>query len=295
MFIRATVNSVIYWRQEDATQNFGDALTGLFVSEMIDSFNGSYHAIHLIGSTISDYTVTSDMERASDMQDPLVAFWCCGMRENRSLDAQVYAACRFFGARGPLTRKLLKLPVDTPIGDPAFLLPILYRPKLFARDQRRVICIPHFEDDMNEQELLRLSGADAIVSPKIPRGRDALHEVIECIASAQFVLAGALHGAVVAAAFGVPFAFFDSGHVDVPFKWLDFAASLNVPAMFARNLEEGWRVYDLFLKGCIQLPRLGPLLECAPFSLKPGIIERAYRHDEQDERITSFARKCNPL
>ena len=43
-------------------------------------------------------------------------------------------------------------------------------------------------------------------------------DTIAAIVAAEFVLAGALHAAVVACAYDVPFAYYDSGDIDLPFK-----------------------------------------------------------------------------
>jgi hypothetical protein len=104
---------------------------------------------------------------------------------------------------------------------------------------------------------------------------------INDIATAQFVLAGSLHAAVIACAYGVPFAFWDTGHLDLPFKWRDLAASLNIPVCFVSNLRDGERVYDVFIKGRVKKPLLSPILANAPYGIKPEFIERAARLDEE--------------
>ena len=277
------ISTIAYWTKDDEVQNFGDALTTLIITDVVQEMVGTFHAVHLIGSTICDYIVERDMERWSAMSDPLIAFWGCGMRDARKLDANVYAACRFFGVRGPLTRKSLGLPENTPIGDPALIIPILYQPMRIPELVGKTLCIPHFEDSTSEGELLRITGADVHVSPRIGCRRQSLLHMIDVLASASFVLTGSLHCAVVACALGTPFAFFDIGHVDMPFKWLDFAASIHVPAIFARDISEGRLAYESFLKDRIRRPRLTPLLQCAPFVLRRGLIEKAIEYDRSSD------------
>jgi hypothetical protein len=105
----------------------------------------------------------------------------------------------------------------------------------------RTICIPHIHEPKPHDELLRLSGAELILSPEIDASEDALRDLLDKIASAEFVLTGSLHGAIIACAYKRPFAFWDSGHVDVPFKWEDFARSVNIPAIFAKISRRGAR------------------------------------------------------
>ena len=106
-----------------------------------------------------------------------------------------------------------------------------------------------------------------------------LREIIRLIAGADFVLSGSLHAAIAACAYGVPFAFFDSGHVDVPFKWDDFAASIGILPLFARTLAEGRAIYGDVLAATCRPPALSPLLHAAPFQVLPDMLLRALVHD----------------
>jgi hypothetical protein len=80
---------------------------------------------------------------------------------------------------------------------------------------------------------------------------------------------------------GIPFAFFYSGYVDVPFKWLDFAASIDVPAVFVRNVDEGQRAYEQFRRAHIRKPKLSPLLKCAPLVPREEVVKKALAYDER--------------
>jgi hypothetical protein len=62
---------------------------------------------------------------------------------------------------------------------------------------------------------------------------------INVIAGADFVLTGSLHGAILAQAYGIPWAAYDDGYVDVPAKWLDWAAYLGIRIQFVDSLRQG--------------------------------------------------------
>lgn len=272
-------NGITYWRKGEPIQNFGDFLTTLFVSDLFADVIGSFCSVHLIGSTICNYVINQDLRNCDTLAQPHVAFWGCGMREERKLYPRFQSKCRFLGVRGPLTRRLLDLPETTAIGDPAFLVPLLYQPAIIPELASKVICIPHFYDSASDETLLHMTMAEHVVSPRIPCERLALLRMIDIIAGASFILAGSLHAAIVACAFGRPFAFFDSGLVDIPFKWRDFAFSVNVPTAFVRNIDEGRLAYRHLLEKPLRKPRLAPMLECAPFKLKPGMILKAEAYD----------------
>lgn len=133
-------------------QIFGGVLTTLLITAVVCDVKDTLHAIHLISSAVCDYTVTQYMEGCSTMRNPLILFWCFDMRENRKLNAQLFASSRCFGARGPLTRKALDLPHDTPLGDPALLTPILHQPRRLPDFVGKAICIPHVVDEASERE-----------------------------------------------------------------------------------------------------------------------------------------------
>jgi hypothetical protein len=137
------------------------------------------------------------------------------------------------------------------------------------------VCVPHFNDPKDDATLLARSGADFVVRPKIPATLAAVEEFVDAIAGARFVLAGALHAAVVAAAYDVPFAFMDNGHVDIPFKWRDFAASINVNLQFAQNVDDGLHTYNTLTIQRLKKPKLLPILRVCPFFIRPSVIIRA--------------------
>ena len=103
--------------------------------------------------------------------------------------------------------------------------------------------------------------------------------MIDRIAGAGFILSGALPGAITACAFGVPFAFYDSGYVDVPFKWRDFAASIGVPCSFASTIPEGQALYRDKIAPLLHVPPLLPILMQSPFSVVPEVLLRTLRTD----------------
>jgi hypothetical protein len=181
--------------------------------------------------------------------------------------------------RGPLTRDLLGLPKATVLGDPALLLPLLY-PGKKSSNSGPAICIAHFQDEISEVDLLKTTGADEIVSIKIPPRLDAAYELIDRITSASFVLTGALHAAIVACAYNVPFAYLDTGFIDCPFKWKDFSASISTPAIFVENIEEGKNAYSK-IAGMIRKPRLAPILGMAPFEPRMRVYLSALLKDQQ--------------
>jgi hypothetical protein len=271
-----------YWRKGDYVQNFGDYCTELFLAELFLPDPPGDDTVFLVGSVIADWYLQQCERRRPRKK---MQFWCCGLRDAVTLAPELAAKCHFPAVRGPLSRSLLGLRETVPIGDSGLLLPLLHEPRMLPRYRGRSLCVPHIADPLSESALLELTRADCLLRPGVPKSLAALRDTIDAIASAEFVLAGALHAAICACAYGVPFAFLDSGHLDLPFKWQDFAASVGIEAIFARNLAEGRALWQEAIGPALCLPPLSPLLAMAPLPVRPALLARARAHD-RDSRST---------
>lgn len=264
-----------YWLRGASHQNFGDYLAQFFLNTLLEYPKIEADVFQFVGSVMDMPSIERDLRRVNGAFEGYAAYWCCGARSAEPLPARFFDHALVFGVRGPLSRAALGLSDATVMGDPGFLLPLLHKARRDARTRGRTICIPHILDARGEAELLAASGADLLVSPSI-RGDDAhLRLLLDEIASADFVLTASLHGAVVAIAYGVPFAFWDNGHLDVPFKWNDLAASIGIDAHFARDVAGGRRDHaERFLPHYRPL-KLAPLLAVCPFTINPAVMLRA--------------------
>jgi hypothetical protein len=268
-----------YFVKGAPTQNFGDYLPELLAKEFMLHPRVEADIYRLVGSVIDTTWILRDLRHTIGSRSGHVAFWCCGMRTNVALDPKVRAMCSFFGARGPLTRDLLNLPKDTPLGDPGLLAPLFHRPSNVPQYEGRVICVPHIQDLKSDAELLKMSGADLILRPEIAPTEGELRLILNKLASASFLLTGALHAAIIACAYGRPFAYWDNGHLDIPFKWQDFASSVNIPCTFVKNVSEGIKTYRNSIAPQLRIPPLSPILEVCPFFIRPSALLRALAHD----------------
>ncbi len=154
------------------------------------------------------------------------------------------------GVRGPLTRRMMNLPAETPLGDPALLLPrILDRP---ARKHRWGL-IPHIHHQ--ESPLIReLAGAPGV--HLIDLTSENTLEIARDIARCDFVLSSSLHGLIAADSFGVPNV------------WLQVGASMG-----------NWKFEDYFQSvGRTASPITQPVdlvsLEQTATAADPGIVSR---------------------
>jgi hypothetical protein len=258
---------VRYWTETEARRNFGDALSALLCEQALLAPVIEADRYRLLGSCIDTAILQRDIEDCAASPWPRLVLWGCGKRDESPLDDRVRAHCHFLGVRGPLTRDALGLGVDTPIGDPALLLPLL-RPRGPVHGRR--LAVPHFNEPGDITLLSRHAGADQLVSPAVADLAE-VERLVDEISGASFVLCGALHAAIVACAYDVPFAFWDTGFIDIPFKWHDFAASVGVRAEFVADVASG-EAWFASQREVLRRPPLAPLVGSSPFATRAGLL-----------------------
>jgi hypothetical protein len=285
-----------YWREDAVVKNLGDYLAAIVLDAL------GYHCVNrgypdpqvlnpgrcllAIGSVLWERT----FERISEPVD----VWGCGWR-GTPLSAAVMERVQIHAVRGPRTVTGLALPANTPLGDPALLLPQLKA--MDIRHHGRTLVVPHFFriDQISALQRCHLTGCDELLSIRVigtsipglrllPRQLAGIvrawvqlgipvrtvWQTIHRIAGAAFVLTGSLHGAILAQAYGVPWAAFDDGYVDVPEKWYDWADYLGIQIRFVSTLAEGaqwWQTEGR--NGAIR--DLAPLLSAFPYPISSEV------------------------
>jgi hypothetical protein len=249
-----------YWLKNQGSGNFGDMIS-LILAQLFDRDpEASPNLFFMLGSCLSD----DWFQWAIDHPAPVAYFWCCGWR-GEPTTLHKHKKIQLCGFRGPKTAAAFG---ETGFaGDPAYLLPLLIeQPPRAAKP--KTILVPHFlEPGLKELYSRRAAlGIDEIILP-VARDAEDVKRLIETIATADFVLCGSMHAAIVAHAYGVPFAFFDSGSVDCPPKWDDVAAVMNIDTAFAKDLSQGREIWEKG-RGQIRKPLLREILANAPAGLK---------------------------
>lgn len=139
-----------------------------------------------------------------------------------------FASTTVLGVRGPVTANALALPGDDFVmGDPA-----LYLPKLSLFDSgacnthpgKIIVALHH-----KTSEALRINAPAADDCQFLEPSGISIFDYIATIRSARLVLAEAMHAAIVAAAYGIPFIRVGLLNKTDVTKWKDFLLSLHVP------------------------------------------------------------------
>jgi hypothetical protein len=213
--------------------NLGDALTSILADSVPfgskrQMISDQKNMFFLIGSVICDELMLDCLE-----QGLRPVFLNCGWRGS-ALSKELVSQSLFFGSRGPITQAALReVGVEVDItGDSAYALkgrPISH--SLFSKP-KGVLVFPH------------VSSIDGLTSPARILDEYDLKEKITQIAEAEFVLGGAMHAAILAHHFGVPFAPYVArdNFVDTPIKWIDWLTQIGLAEQdiyFSNSIEEG--------------------------------------------------------
>ena len=156
---------VQYWMKGEPIQNFGDFLTEVLLERVFRGDAIEARCIHIIGSVVSDHYATVDAD-ANAADAGRVVFWGCGLRNDRSLSKKLRANVEFLAVRGPLIERPLiyRTRFRSVI---QMLLPALYQPKIAQKSLGKTVCVPHFSDTRCDDDLLVLSGCEALLRPDI--------------------------------------------------------------------------------------------------------------------------------
>lgn len=152
-----------------------------------------------------------------------------GYNGGEKLDAVSRERCRFYAVRGPLTQKALELDKNVALLDPGALMADLQPAS--GQSHQSVLFIPHHKNlFIHSSFSLENAVAEAgleLLSPELPS-----KDVLKKIAGASLVVTESLHGAIVADAYRVPWVPVKFGPRVTPFKWHDWASSLDVKMEF---------------------------------------------------------------
>jgi hypothetical protein len=239
-----TSSAIFEWIPEEGKHNFGDHLMQL-IGERIYTENewsrikrdeNNKHVF--IGSFIQDHNIRKALAECKRVH--LVG---CGYR-GEPVSSEFGNRVSYIGCRGLHTAEKLAESgtVVPPIGDTAMVLPLLVGRGKSA--QGETIFMPHINDENRRNYSPEKIGCNVIIQPTTQNTSDLI-DLIKKISSSRFVLAGAMHAAIVAHAYGVPFAFYQEqgGYLDCPSKWTDWLSSVSKPVIepcFVSNVRDGY-------------------------------------------------------
>ncbi len=207
---------VFYWKPDEETfgisVNFGDSLFPMIVERILNRPVARVHEEYKGRKLIPGGSVLH-CARDGDV------LWGVGLRTEEDFIANPrFQNLTVAAVRGPITRAFLRSRYDFNVpdvfGDPAILLPQLF-PEWTRRPVKgRVGVVPHFS---NRHEFVSDSEDVVVIVPN-----QSPEQVVSDILTCELVVAGSLHGLIVAEAFGIPARWINSSQVEPELKYYDY-------------------------------------------------------------------------
>jgi hypothetical protein len=264
-----------YWREEKKDINFGDYITAVLLKKFgyktVEYCNASSLNI-LDRYDFCLLGVGSELhkERVDLLNIPRLYIWGQGKGHGEFFDikSDPYAnKVKIFAVRGPHTVRQLKLSDETPLGDPAFLMPLFFNIKKDP-SQYKITYIPHNWNREGWRRKIKEIGAERYID--IFCSRNAFRTNLREIVSSKFVLTSTLHTAMICHAYRVPWALClaNGDELNFPDKWKDFFEFLGIDntGNAVQNYSEGLKWWqDVGSKAKIR--DLLPLLDSFPLPI----------------------------
>ncbi|MCD8071286.1 MAG: polysaccharide pyruvyl transferase family protein [Akkermansiaceae bacterium] len=230
--IRPFTVNLLYWKPEGGGDNVGDLLSLIVCEWCLRYFGirprwGRTRRLCAVGSVLSF------------IGGGETTIWGTGLMEKRAVEAMKDPRKKMKldirAVRGPLTRSVLRENgFDCPevYGDPAILMPLVYKPEV-KKVPGRTLIIPHHS---------RLGKYAARYDHVADTYTSDWKGFIDNIASSGKVISSSLHGIILAESYGIPCVFLD----DYPgsrFKYDDYFRSTGRTSFpIAATPEEGMRL-----------------------------------------------------
>lgn len=215
--------------------------------------------------------------------------WGSGFREYNSK-----TNCkRIYAVRGYLTLSQLKNinKNEIAIGDPAILLPWIYKPKKSMVD-KKISIIPHFKDYDNICQM------NVWGYPIINIMTENIENFINQIVTSKYILSTSLHGVIIAHSYNIPALWIKGGYVgSSDFKYYDYFSSVYIkdyPNLRARDILnyanneiiQLFKIYSQQSLPQVDINKLRiQLLLSAPFELKDSFKQLIAQYEEKKDFI----------
>ena len=265
------VNAAMNWNIDGVVHwNFGDDLNYFMLKRLTGKHIFNYPQVWNI-RRMPVYMCIGSILNSYFLSQKNVIVWGSGARDaNLPMNGFPKKIC---AVRGKLTREYLqKRGIDCPeiYGDPALLLPLLYRP--VSTKKYKLGFILHFRDAGNEliHRLVKEFGESAIIIDIVHYNR--WESVVEKIVECESIASSSLHGLIVADAYKIPNVWirFGDDTFEGEFKYLDYFSGVRRQTKVPFRIENATTIEDV-LRQCAHYTPIdfdaSPLILSCPFKI----------------------------
>jgi pyruvyltransferase len=196
------------WAPKDGRVNFGDHLSEIVVRQYL-ALQG-YSLDEEVSRGARMLAIGSILQYSTDGDH----IWGTGW--NGKLPDSMFKSKKLVvhAVRGPLTAEFLRkrgFSVPDVFGDPALLIPHLFKDRFAPTAQKDFVVVPNLHD------LPLVANEPNLVSPLW-----GWNKVIDSILQAKLVIASSLHGLIIAESYGIPACYVRLSQTEDLFKYKDY-------------------------------------------------------------------------
>lgn len=211
---------LFYYHTKVPSKNFGDEINPWLWPRLMPVFDDCRKSVFIgIGTVLNGDT--PDWIKQADH----AIFFSTGAGYGRELRLKPQRNWRIYCVRGPLSAKRLKLDKSLAIADGAVLLKRFFSPVPTEERTYRVSYMPHFRH--GNPTWLKTACRSVGIHYIDPAGN--VEHVISEISNSRLLISEAMHGAIMADTLRVPWLPVRTHPKILPFKWLDWCASIAQP------------------------------------------------------------------
>ena len=245
------------------SNNFGDILNPVLLNKLTGKKPVNICAKYY--SEVHYFFIGSILDRANGN----TIVWGTGFI---SQDSNCTCPKKIYAVRGPKTRKiLLEQGIECPeiYGDPALLLPKIYKPKIDKK--YKIGIIPHYVDKNNPWlDKYRNNDDINIIDIQVTNPFSFIDEVLCC----EKIISSSLHGIIVSDAYNIPSMWieFSDKVIGNGFKFIDYFMSVKRVDTEPIKIDDKidiLEIYSKFYKYKIEID-LESLIDSCPFEIKLG-------------------------
>jgi glycosyltransferase involved in cell wall biosynthesis len=269
----------------------------LFVSDQLFYDFDPAESEYCIGGSIQTddvrltrYTGKNEDSKDSSESNSELVVWGASIAVPDSALEALHRRIKILALAGPASASKINLDRAIPLGEPNLLIPAFYTPSLKRTPRNKTVCVPHPSDARSDRFFIEATRCDIVLRPVVKNYPKGLFDFLDVICSSSMVLCGSKGVAAVAAAFGIPFAFFsDASQLDPGIEWHDFSQLAGIDCTFVSSVEDARKTYDQQISKNISLPTCWDLIVNSPHLLRETGLVAVLRHELRNLKPSSLA------